>query len=87
MTRVRVVEVVEETADARSLVLDLPADWTYLPGQFVTLRVEGVARRESFASQALRQGGAAPLEKRKLRPKIGVVRFGSVPAPLQTPGV
>ncbi|TDF85948.1 ferredoxin--NADP reductase [Pseudomonas sp. H9] len=39
----RVARVVEETADARSLIFDLPAelaaDFRYQPGQFLTLRV------------------------------------------------
>ena len=39
----RVQRIVEETADARSIVFDLPSDlvdrFAYRPGQFVTLRV------------------------------------------------
>ncbi len=41
MATVRVVEVVRETADAHTLVLE-PAGgerWDYRPGQFLTLRV------------------------------------------------
>ncbi|MCZ4652806.1 ferredoxin--NADP reductase [Gordonia amicalis] len=54
-----VVEVVEETADAHSLVFAIPADrrddFTYTPGQFLTLRVPSeqtgsVARCYSLAS-------------------------------------
>ncbi|MFC3453392.1 2Fe-2S iron-sulfur cluster-binding protein [Amycolatopsis speibonae] len=46
MPRVRVLEVVRETADARSLVLqplDFEAD--YRPGQFLTIKVPGGAAR------------------------------------------
>ena len=43
--RVRVAEVIEETPDARSLVLELPpalgARFAYQPGQFLTVRVPG----------------------------------------------
>ncbi|MDO3649484.1 ferredoxin--NADP reductase [Nocardia mangyaensis] len=53
----RVSAVIEETADARSLVFDLPDDdrFTYRPGQFLTLRIPGgptgaVARCYSLAS-------------------------------------
>lgn len=55
----RVAEVIEETTDARSLVLDVPAErsdeFAYLPGQFLTLRVPSeqtgsVARCYSLAS-------------------------------------
>jgi 3-ketosteroid 9alpha-monooxygenase subunit B len=46
--RVRVAEVIEETPDARSLVLDLP--FAYQPGQFLTVRVAGVARSYSLSS-------------------------------------
>ncbi|MCR5976667.1 2Fe-2S iron-sulfur cluster binding domain-containing protein [Gordonia jinghuaiqii] len=54
-----VAEVIEETADARSLVFDIPADrradFDYRPGQFLTLRVPSdrtgsVARCYSLAS-------------------------------------
>jgi len=57
--RVRVAEVIEETPDACSLVLDLPpalvARFTYRPGQFLTVRVPGdgaagVARSYSLSS-------------------------------------
>lgn len=56
---VRVVEVVEETADARSLVLELRSgadDFTYRPGQFLTVRVPGepgIARSYSLSSSPL----------------------------------
>jgi len=61
MARVRVVEVVRETADAHSLVLE-PADDTrfdYRPGQFLTVRVPserpgGAARCYSLCSSPLR---------------------------------
>ncbi|APE34518.1 3-ketosteroid-9-alpha-hydroxylase [Nocardia mangyaensis] len=53
----RVSAVIEETADARSLVFDLPDDdrFAYRPGQFLTLRIPGgptgaVARCYSLAS-------------------------------------
>ncbi|ONM46658.1 ferredoxin--NADP reductase [Nocardia donostiensis] len=55
----RVSEVIEETAEARSLVFDVPADaadrFSYRPGQFLTLRVPSeqtgsVARCYSLAS-------------------------------------
>ena len=39
----RVTQVIEETADARSLVFEIPADaadrFRYRPGQFLTLRI------------------------------------------------
>lgn len=35
----RVARVIEETADAKSFVLDVPDDFAYEPGQFVTVRV------------------------------------------------
>lgn len=56
---VTVTSVIAETADARSLVFDIPADrrteFTYKPGQFLTLRVPSdrtgsVARCYSLAS-------------------------------------
>ncbi|MFL6143680.1 MAG: 2Fe-2S iron-sulfur cluster-binding protein [Labedaea sp.] len=37
--RLTVAEVIEETEDARSLVFEPPAGFTYRPGQFLTLRV------------------------------------------------
>jgi 3-ketosteroid 9alpha-monooxygenase subunit B len=37
--RLTVAEVIEETADARSLVFEPPAGFAYRPGQFLTLRV------------------------------------------------
>jgi 3-ketosteroid 9alpha-monooxygenase subunit B len=46
--RVRVAEVVQETADARSLVLD--ADFNYRPGQFLTVKCGPVARCYSLSS-------------------------------------
>ncbi|MFI8257469.1 2Fe-2S iron-sulfur cluster-binding protein [Streptomyces filamentosus] len=57
--RLRVAEVVEETADARSLVFRVPPEsagrLAYLPGQFLTLRLPGpdggsLARCYSLAS-------------------------------------
>lgn len=43
--RVRVVEVIEETADARSFVVEPglgnPGPFDYRPGQFLTVRAEG----------------------------------------------
>jgi 3-ketosteroid 9alpha-monooxygenase subunit B len=53
--RVRVAEVIEETPDARSLVLDLPPAlgdrFAYQPGQFLTVRIPGgVARCYSLSS-------------------------------------
>lgn len=56
---VRVVEVVEETADAKSLVLELRSgadDFTYRPGQFLTVEVPGepgIARSYSLSSSPL----------------------------------
>lgn len=58
----RVAAVIEETADARSLVFDIPADaadrFAYRPGQFLTLRIPSdrtgpVARCYSLASSPL----------------------------------
>ncbi|MEN3538016.1 ferredoxin--NADP reductase [Microbispora sp. ZYX-F-249] len=60
--KVRVVEVVEETADAHSLVLEPaegdPSKFSYKPGQFLTIRVpttrpEGAARCYSLSSSPL----------------------------------
>ena len=53
--RLRVAEVVEETAQARSLVLSVPPDlaplFAYRPGQFLTVRVpSGAARCYSLSS-------------------------------------
>ncbi|MFD9247468.1 hypothetical protein ACFV0D_37215, partial [Streptomyces sp. NPDC059556] len=43
--RLRVVEVIAETADAHSLVLQVPAEsadrFAYRPGQFLTLKLPG----------------------------------------------
>ncbi|MBC7302634.1 MAG: 3-ketosteroid-9-alpha-hydroxylase, partial [Nocardia sp.] len=57
MVTLRVSAVIEETAQARSLVFDLPDDdrFAYRPGQFLTLRIPGgptgaVARCYSLAS-------------------------------------
>lgn len=50
---VTVVDVIEETPDAKSLVLTLPDQWTYQPGQFLTVRVNDVARHYSFCSSPL----------------------------------
>jgi 3-ketosteroid 9alpha-monooxygenase subunit B len=63
--RVRVVEVIDETADAKSFVLDLP--WSYQPGQFVTVRAGDVARSYSLSSSP--HTGEAP--------KITVKRAGA----------
>lgn len=60
--RLRVAEVIRETDDAHSLVFDVPPEFSYLPGQFLTLRIphgEGVlARCYSLASSP--HGGDAP---------------------------
>ncbi|BCJ41235.1 3-ketosteroid-9-alpha-monooxygenase, ferredoxin reductase component [Actinoplanes ianthinogenes] len=52
--RLRVTEVIAETADACSLVLAVPPElaetFAYRPGQYVTVLVEGVARCYSLAS-------------------------------------
>lgn len=48
--RLRVVRVVDETPDAKSLVFVKPPDFTYRPGQFLTLRVGDVARCYSLCS-------------------------------------
>lgn len=61
MATVRVVEVVQETAEAHSLVLE-PVDgdrWDYRPGQFLTVRVPserpgGAARCYSLCSSPVR---------------------------------
>lgn len=50
-----VAEVIEETADARSIVFDAPTGFDYRPGQFLTLRIPSdrtgsVARCYSLAS-------------------------------------
>jgi len=55
---IRVLEVVRETAEACSLVLDIPPDlateFTYRPGQYLTVRVpHGIARCYSLASSPL----------------------------------
>lgn len=63
----RVSEVIEETADARSIVLEVPAEaadrFAYRPGQFLTVRVphaEGdLARCYSLASDP---GGGEPMK-------------------------
>lgn len=47
--RLRVAEVVEETADAKSIVFEGPA-LPYRPGQFLTLRIGDVARSYSLSS-------------------------------------
>ncbi|MFT8176830.1 3-ketosteroid-9-alpha-hydroxylase, partial [Mycobacteroides chelonae] len=40
---VRIAEVIDETADSRSLVFDIPEDaadkFAYTPGQYLTLRI------------------------------------------------
>ncbi|MER7012876.1 ferredoxin--NADP reductase [Saccharopolyspora sp. NPDC000359] len=53
--RLRVVAVVEETGESRSLVFEAPPGWTYRPGQFLTLRIPSdrtgsVARSYSLSS-------------------------------------
>ncbi|MDA3648895.1 ferredoxin--NADP reductase [Saccharopolyspora indica] len=53
--RLRVVAVVEETSESRSLVFEAPAGWSYRPGQFLTLRIPSdrtgsVARSYSLSS-------------------------------------
>lgn len=54
--RLKVVEVVAETAEARSIVFDVPAElaerYAYRPGQFLTLRLPGssLARCYSLSS-------------------------------------
>src|SRR5688572_17862321 len=50
---VRVVDVIPETADAVSLVLELPPGWSYRPGQFLTVRAGEHARSYSFSSSPL----------------------------------
>ncbi|WP_033296038.1 ferredoxin--NADP reductase [Amycolatopsis jejuensis] len=50
-----VAEVIEETADARSIVFEVPDEFTYSPGQFLTLRIPSdrtgsVARCYSLSS-------------------------------------
>jgi len=50
---VRVVDVIRETADAVSLVLELPPGWDYRPGQFLTVRAGEQARSYSFSSSPL----------------------------------
>ncbi|MFD7076171.1 2Fe-2S iron-sulfur cluster-binding protein [Nocardioides sp. NPDC059952] len=65
--RLRVVDVIEETADARSIVLEAPTEaadrFVYRPGQFLTVRVphaEGdLARCYSLASDP---GGGEPMK-------------------------
>jgi len=47
---VRVVDVIRETHDAVSLVLELPPGWSYRPGQFLTVRAGDHARAYSFSS-------------------------------------
>ncbi len=72
----RVARVVEETDDARSLVFEVPAEWSeqfrYKPGQFLTLRIpfEGgwLPRCYSLSS--------TPLEDEPLRVTIKRVREG-----------
>jgi len=71
MARVRVLEVVRETADAHSLVLE-PLDggrFDYRPGQFLTVRVPserpgGAARCYSLCSSPLRDDGLKVTVKR-----------------------
>jgi len=51
--QVRVVDVIRETAEAVSLVLELPPAWSYRPGQFLTVRAGEHARSYSFSSSPL----------------------------------
>lgn len=71
-----VAAVVEETADARSIVFDAPANFDYRPGQFLTLRIPSektgsVARCYSLASSP--HGDEAP----KVTVKRTVDGYGS----------
>ena len=68
--RVRVAEVVQETGDACSLVLD--ARFDYRPGQFVTVRIPSercgsVARCYSLCSSPLT--GERPAMSRRRLPR------------------
>src|SRR5437763_5528214 len=69
----RVAEVIEETADARSLVFEVPPDaaerFAYRPGQFLTLRIPSdrcgsVARCYSLSSSPHAGGGLQVTVKR-----------------------
>ncbi|MFF0559398.1 2Fe-2S iron-sulfur cluster-binding protein [Streptomyces sp. NPDC004266] len=55
--RLRVVEVIAETADAHSLVLQAPAEsadrFTYRPGQFLTLKLPGTDGRPAARCYSL----------------------------------
>ncbi|SEB68338.1 ferredoxin--NADP reductase [Streptomyces sp. TLI_105] len=55
--RLRVVEVIAETADAHSLVLQAPAEsadrFTYRPGQFLTLKLPGADGRPAARCYSL----------------------------------
>ncbi|WP_030691453.1 ferredoxin--NADP reductase [Streptomyces globisporus] len=55
--RLRVVEVITETADAHSLVLQAPAEsadrFTYRPGQFLTLKLPGADGRSAARCYSL----------------------------------
>ncbi|TDC90526.1 ferredoxin--NADP reductase [Saccharopolyspora aridisoli] len=68
--RLRVAEVVEETADARSLVFDVDTTrLPYRPGQFLTLRIPSdrcgsVARAYSLSSSPVTDGRLAVTVKR-----------------------
>jgi 3-ketosteroid 9alpha-monooxygenase subunit B len=46
----RVLRVIDETAEAKSFVLELPGEWSYRPGQFLTFRCGEVARSYSLSS-------------------------------------
>ncbi|SDX78936.1 3-ketosteroid 9alpha-monooxygenase subunit B [Saccharopolyspora shandongensis] len=53
--RLRVAAVIDETRDSRSLVFEPPPEWSYRPGQFLTLRIPSdrtgsVARSYSLSS-------------------------------------
>jgi 3-ketosteroid 9alpha-monooxygenase subunit B len=58
--RVRVAEVIEETADARSLVLELGAPFTYRPGQFLTVRIPGAGVARCYSLSSSPHTDAAP---------------------------
>ncbi|TDC56775.1 ferredoxin--NADP reductase [Actinomadura sp. KC345] len=59
---VRITRVVQETADARTFVLDAP--WPYRAGQFVTFRACGVLRSYSMSSSPDTDGALMTTVKR-----------------------
>ena len=79
-----VADVVDETADARSIVFDVPAAMAdkftaYKPGQFLTLRIPSeetgsVARCYSLASSPVSESrpGHGQTHRRRLRLQLGV---------------